>query len=68
MSLQIREGTDLDFELIGKQQWQEYKTADGWLLFVRPEVGKVVRLNCYTDLGEPVYWANVQHVVSVKKA
>jgi hypothetical protein len=64
----IKAGTDLDFDLVGKPQWQEYKTADGWIVMVRPEVGKVVKLNFYNDLGEPLYWANVQSTFRVKKA
>lgn len=64
----IKSGTDLDFDLMGKPQWQEYKTTDGWIVMVRPEVGKVVRCSFYSDLGEPVYWANVQSAFRVKKA
>jgi hypothetical protein len=65
---QIKEGTKLDFELIGKQQWQEYRTTDGWTVLIRPEVGMVVRLKYYNQFGEPVYWANIQPVYSIKKA
>jgi hypothetical protein len=69
----IKEGTDIDFELIGIPRWQEYKTDDGWMAMIRPEVGKVVRLKGYLPLGkthmvEPVYWANIQSVFRMKKA
>lgn len=65
---EIKSGTDLDFDLVEKPQWQEYKTTDGWIVMVRPEVGKVVKLSFYNDIGEPVYWANVQSTFRVKKA
>jgi len=65
----IKEGKDLGFELMGLPQWQEYKTRDGWLVMVKPEIGRVVRLSYYNDVGEPVYWAgNIQPVFRVKKA
>jgi hypothetical protein len=63
----IKDGTEVDFEMIGKPQWQEYKTTDGWMVLLRPELGKVVRLKYYNNLAEPIYWANVQPVFSVKK-
>jgi hypothetical protein len=69
----IKEGTDIDFELIGAPKWQEYRTKDDWIVMIRPEVGKIVRLKGYLLLGrthmmEPVYWANVQSVYRIKEA
>jgi hypothetical protein len=68
----IRDGEDMDFDLTGELKWQEYKTASGWLVMVRPEVGRIVRLKYYTRIGqtglmEPIYWANIQTVFRVKK-
>lgn len=69
----IKEGTEIDFELDGPPKWQEYRTTDGWIVMIRPEIGKVVRTKGYarigqTDLLEPIYWVNVQPVFRVKKA
>jgi hypothetical protein len=64
----IQNGVDLDFEMMEKPRWQEYKTVDGWLVLMRPEVGKVVRLKYYNQFAEPVYWANIQPVFRTKKA
>jgi hypothetical protein len=69
----IKEGTEIDFDPIGELRWQEYKTREGWLIMVRPEVGRVVRLKHYSRMGqsgfmEPIYWANIQSVFRVKKA
>lgn len=71
---QIKEGTEIDFQsMAGPEQWQEYRTKDGWIVMVRPEVGRIVRLKSYVALGptkllEPVYWVNIQTVFRVKKA
>ncbi len=69
----VNEGTEIDYDFIGEPRWQEYKTRDGWLIMVRPEVGRVVRLKYYSRIGqssfmEPMYWANIQSVFRVKKA
>jgi hypothetical protein len=70
---EIKEGTDIDFESIDVPKWQEYKTKDGWIVMIRPEIGKVIRLKGYLPVGqthmmEPVYWANVQPVYRIKEA
>ncbi len=64
----IREGTDLDFQSVGEPKWQEYKTSDGWIVMLRPEVEKAVRLKYYNDVGEPIYWVHINPVSRVKKA
>jgi hypothetical protein len=64
----IKAGTDLDFDLVEKPEWQEYRTKDGWIVMIKPEVGKIVKLNLYNELGEPAYWANIQSTFRVKKA
>ena len=69
----VKEGTEIDFELIGQLKWQEYKTSTGWLVMLRPEVGRIVKLKYYVKLPEgglmePIYWANIQSVFRVKKA
>ena len=52
--------------LIGKPQWQEYKTTDGWIALIRPEIGKVVRLKVYRrDYSEPVLLG--KHPTSVQR-
>ena len=64
----IKAGTDLDFDFVEKPEWQEYRTKDNWIVMIRPEVGKIVRLNLYNELGEPAYWANIQSSFRVRKA
>jgi hypothetical protein len=61
-SSQVDEGTDMVVTpLETEEQWQEYKTRNGWIVMVRPIVGRVVRLETYTEIGntglmEPLYW------------
>jgi hypothetical protein len=71
---QIRNGTDVEFQPISPpDQWQEYRTSDGWIVRLKPEVGRVVRIKTYfaqpqTKHLEPMYWVNIQPVFQVKKA
>ena len=58
-------GTEIEFQSItSEEQWQEYKTTDGWIVKVKPEVERIVRLKTYVPLGdtkllESVYWVNI---------
>jgi len=69
---EVKDGTDLDYQPVGASEWQEYQTADGYTVLLRPELGKVVRLKRYAPIGasglwEPVYWTNIQQVHRLKK-
>jgi hypothetical protein len=70
----IKAGIELEFQPVREAtKWQEYKTSTGWLVMVRPEVGRVVRLRGYVPIGksgllEPAYWANIQSAFRIKKA
>jgi hypothetical protein len=69
----IKTGLELDFQPVEPPKWQQYNTSTGWLVMVRPEVGRVVRIQGYIPIGksgllEPMYWANVQSTFRVKKA
>ena len=69
----VKEGTEIDFDQYGQVKWQEYRTASHWIVMVRPEVGRIVRLKYYSRMGsmeflEPTYWANIQPVYRVRKA
>jgi len=64
----IQEGTELTFDRMGTVQWQEYSLSTGWILMIKPEVAKVIRTKKYNNEREPIYWANIQAIMNVKKA
>ncbi|MFH1328765.1 MAG: hypothetical protein ABIH76_08010 [Candidatus Bathyarchaeota archaeon] len=60
---QIPKGVDLDFETI-REDWNEYKLADGTTLKVKIVLTGVQRLEQqYTPTGDPVYVVASQNVV-----
>lgn len=68
----VKEGLEMDYELEGTPKWQEYKMVEGWVLLLKPEVGRVVRTKCYARMGrtgllEPIYWVNIQPFYRVKR-
>lgn len=48
--------------MIDSPKWQEYRTHDEWLMMIRPEVRKVVKLKECSHVGEQIYWAKIQRV------
>jgi ABC-type phosphate transport system auxiliary subunit len=76
---QISNGTNMEIEpLETEEHWQQYSTNNGWIVMVKPEVGQVVRLQTYKEIGntglmEPLYCVNtrmnvrVQAVSSIKE-
>lgn len=60
-------GTEMKFDLMGDQKWQEYLTADGLRILVKPVITKVVKYGKYNNFGEPVYNANMQSISNIEK-
>jgi len=59
-------GQELKFETL-EEKWQEYHTADGFKVFVKPVLMKVFRYAKCNDYGEPVYSANIQSLINAEK-
>jgi len=57
---------ELSFDVI-EERWQEYRTKTGYTIRVRPTVTKVSRAKKYNQFREPLYFANIQVVVSIAK-
>lgn len=59
---QISDGENMEIKpLRAEEYWQEYRTKNGWIVMVKPEVRRAVRIQTYseivnTGLMEPCYW------------
>jgi hypothetical protein len=60
---QINSGTVMELKpLDEKEYWQEYRTSSGWIVMVKLEISRVVKLQTYSEIDqtgqmEPAYWA-----------
>jgi len=52
---------------IKRENWQKYELEDGYDLYVKPHVLKVIRTKKYNKYGEPIYIVNVQLLMNAKK-
>lgn len=63
-SAQICSGTDMEVKpLDTEEHWQKYRTSNGWIVMVKPQVERAVRLPTYVEIGntnlmEPLYWVD----------
>lgn len=60
-------GTEIEFKRKDEEIWQRYTTADKLTVLVKPILVKVLKYNSYNDFGEPIYNANIQNIINVKK-
>ncbi len=58
-------GKKLNFKTL-KEEWNEYELEDGTKLYVKLVLIDVVRLDEFSNLGEPVYNILSQNLVKVK--
>lgn len=71
---QINEGTDLEVKpLETEEYWQKYETKNGWIVKVKPRIGRVVRLQTYTEientgLMEPLYYVDTKMDITAHAA
>jgi len=49
---------DIDFECIGKEEWNEYILSDNNRLLAKIQITQINRTNLYDDHGDPIY--NIQ--------
>jgi hypothetical protein len=60
-------GTEMKFELMGEQRDQEYLTADGLRVLMKPVLTKVFKYDKYNGYGEPIYNVVVQAITNMEK-
>jgi hypothetical protein len=67
---QINDGENMEIKpLKAEEYWQEYRTKNGWVIMVKPEVRRAVRIRAYLEIGntgrmEPFYF--VETAMSVR--
>lgn len=71
-STQISDGENMEIQL-SVEYWQEYRTRNGWIIKVKPEVKRAVRIQTYseivnTGLMEPCYWVEIGMSVQYQAA
>ncbi len=59
-------GEEIKFEP-QEEKWQEYMTADGFRILVKPVMTKVIKYSKYNDFSEPVYSATIQAITNMEK-
>ena len=58
---------EIDFS-VPVEVWQEYHTADGFRVLLRPVVTKVQKYEKYNGFGEPIYSVgNIQQIMDIKR-
>ena len=61
----IPPGEDIDFEVL-KEDWNEYKLADGTTLNLKLILTKVIKTNEYDPAGAPIYVCGSTNVAKTK--
>ena len=64
----IKQGEEVTYKKKGEETWQEYMLHNGWTLLLRPEVTKVIKTKKYNRDREPIYWANIQPIFTVRRS
>ena len=57
------EGEEVDYEPLA-ERWNEYRLSDGSFIKMKMVVTKVIRLDKWTDQGEPIYLVTSNNVIS----
>ena len=60
-------GRSVDFESTG-ENWNQYKLEDGSVLKIKTVLMEVMRLDHYSDNGDPTYQFVAQQIVAVQVA
>lgn len=58
------DGEEVDFEPLA-ERWNEYRLSDGTLLKMKLAITKIIRLEKYNDVGEPIYLVSSNNLLSV---